>query len=72
MSKKVTLGAILFLAGVVVSLGLLAVLGPGQRPAATADEEDRNACRGLPSHATLKTALTPARKDAHGGFDHDM
>ncbi len=74
MSKTVTIGAILFLAGVVVSLGLLAVLSPGQGPAATADEEDRNTCRGLPSHAALKAALTTARNhpDNNGGFDLDM
>lgn len=30
------------------------------------------ACRGLPSHATLKAALTAARNQANGGFNLDM
>jgi uncharacterized protein GlcG (DUF336 family) len=72
MSKKFTIGAILLLAGAVASLGLLAVLGSRQGPVATAAEDDRSACKGLPSHAQLKEKLVAARGTANGGFNLDM
>lgn len=35
-------------------------------------DDNRSACRGLPSHAQLKAALTAARNAANGGFNLDM
>jgi uncharacterized protein GlcG (DUF336 family) len=40
-----------------------------------ADDDERggaSACRGLPSHAELQTALSAARAQANGGFNLDM
>ena len=36
------------------------------------DGPSSSACRGLPSHAQLKAALTQARNEDNGGFDLDM
>jgi uncharacterized protein GlcG (DUF336 family) len=72
MSKKFTVGVVLALVAAVAGLGLLAVLGPGLGPTATADDVERNACKGMPSHADLKKALTASRNTANGGFNLDM
>ncbi|MBM3943694.1 MAG: heme-binding protein [SAR202 cluster bacterium] len=63
------------LAGVLViaaGLAITSVIGLGQRAPAQADEEERNACKGLPSQAALKSALSAARATANGGFNLDM
>ena len=40
--------------------------------AAPDDGPGPGACKDLPSHAELKTALTAARNQANGGFNLDM
>jgi uncharacterized protein GlcG (DUF336 family) len=40
--------------------------------AAACAQDDPSPCRGLPSQAQLKAALTQARQQANGGFDLDM
>jgi len=39
---------------------------------ATDADEDRSACRGVPSHAALRAALEAARAQANGGFNLEM
>jgi uncharacterized protein GlcG (DUF336 family) len=53
----------------VAAAGLVALTAPR----AVADPADAaGACRGLPSHSALRTALTAARKMSNGGFNLDM
>ena len=49
-------------AGIVIGAGIVAA----------ADGPTAVACKGLPTHAALKTALKLARATANGGFNLDM
>jgi uncharacterized protein GlcG (DUF336 family) len=51
-------------------LGLLLTLGMGLPVCAQMDMN--SACRGLPSHAQLQSALSRARAQPNGGFNLDM
>ena len=52
-----------------LSAGLCAITSSS----AIADGDDNSSdCRGLPTHAQLKAALTAARNQANGGFNLDM
>ncbi|HEX5474665.1 MAG TPA: heme-binding protein [Vicinamibacterales bacterium] len=57
-----------FIAGVVLA-GILMV---GMGTARAGDDDHSSACRGLPSHAALRTALQGAQSQANGGFGFQM
>ncbi len=48
--------------------GLLSAIAP----AGMAQNANSSACNGLPSHATLRSALIAARNQSNGGFNLDM
>ena len=57
---------VLLLTGLTAMIALLA----GAR--ATGADDDRSACRGVPSHDDLRAALEAARAQANGGFNLEM
>jgi uncharacterized protein GlcG (DUF336 family) len=60
---------------VVTSMVLVGSLVFGLGTARANDDDDNerpNGCRGLPSHAQLRSALETARAQANGGFNLDM
>lgn len=55
---------------VLAAAGLCAIVSPSM----VADDQDdhASACRGLPGHGALQSALTQARNEMNGGFNLDM